>query len=1483
MARKRKRFNKKVVILLALIALVFVGVGVGYLIVHQPRDPKIYAERAAKLVKQGNYRAAVKDYGIAASAASDADKPKYLLALADTLLEWSRKDKSLTASNRARLYYTARDKLMEALRYDPKFLEAQRRLTQIEISIGRSSGDMERCIRAADDLLKLQPDNEAVLFQRALAEMQLSRTREIYLSPAVKDFSRLVKIAPENERYWLGLIELKNQMLKNDPRRIEQIEGLYRQALKANPKSVLIRAFYARFLERNKRKEDALKVLVEATKLQPHSSDAYLELASFYRRSGEVAKTIDSLVQATKANPSDYRPYAGLARIYAIQGQSDKAKALLLKGLKAIKADKKIKPAEYDIGIAVLNSGLCDVLLDGLNKDTKPEEKKAVVEKVNELLKEIEDTSAESPVAKRIQPYIDKVSGRLALIQGRLVEAERLLRSAYDSFENFEPKTAELLINLYRRLGQLGEAQKIQSRYLLLAKGRPSAALGMAKLYIDAREYDQALRLIQKVLEQQVTEEVLSLKVALEAVMGRRKRIPAPLKKLDRAAVRLFLIAARQLWMEGERLSAIQLVKDVLEREPNSPSALLQLLQWYTVRKQTGKAQAVLARIRKIYKDNPRVLQRVEMLLETDRDKLLANQLKLAETEPDPVARALIKAGVYRSFGNEQKYLEYLEKAERKDPKNPEVVRLRFEDALRKRDWKSAEKYAALAGEINIDGVEGKMYKARLEALRGNLDEAINLASQAIQISPHFGQYHAFLGDCYFAKGQFEQAKTEYETARSQSPSNMSALKGLIRVSERLGNSEDYAHWVTLAYRIAPYDSSLRERYLALSESSQDPEKVIRMRENIRKSDPGNLTNLLHLARLYEQTGRFTLAEQAYRDVVKRSGQSPWAMGILAKFLYRTHRDVEARQMLANWAQTRKDKVGAYLVMGAYLDSAGSTDQAKTIFQKAIDTAPSDPRGYLAMARFFARRGKWSQAVRYQKEFIAHLGKKALGSSQKDLVIYLVKANMLEEAERLIDKELQKTPDNIDLLRYKAVIRMKQKRDAEARQILDHILTIRSDYIPALIARADLYLKAGRKHKAISDLEAARRAGAPVEVGIKLARLYEEIGDFGNAQAVLKSLLGESPKSSPVLKELAGLYFRHKRWVLLREVLSKAKGLYPRDTYFLMIEANMWRQRNMLPQAVAALEKAAKIAPDNHSISLALTDALAMSGQYQKVLSMAEGLRKYDDVAPQATAVLGLALAKTNRLDQAEKMFIEAMKTSGSSSRLIFVCERIKAAYPVQEAIKKIKRWSEVLPKEAWVYYTLGSVFKVAGDYASAAEFLSKALSRAKTDHQKRMVKRDLALVEMYLGHYRRSIELYEELLKETPDDVMILNNLAWLLSDKEQVRNLDKALQYAERAFRLMPNDSNILDTYGYILYLKGRYNKALEALVGSVRIRAIPANRLHLGMVYEKMNRKDDAVRQYRLAWELVKDKPDSPYYKQIRDALGKFESVRSGRNSR
>jgi Flp pilus assembly protein TadD len=119
------------------------------------------------------------------------------------------------------------------------------------------------------------------------------------------------------------------------------------------------------------------------------------------------------------------------------------------------------------------------------------------------------------------------------------------------------------------------------------------------------------------------------------------------------------------------------------------------------------------------------------------------------------------------------------------------------------------------------------------------------------------------------------------------------------------------------------------------------------------------------------------------------------------------------------------------------------------------------------------------------------------------------------------------------------------------------------------------------------------------------------------------------------------------------------------------------------------------------------------------------------------------------------------------------------------------------------------------------------------------------ALAEGYVraGNLSAAKRMYEQVLKVDNDDAASLNNLANIL-----LREGDgKALDYAERAYKLAPKDGAIQDTLGWVLVQRGQTDKGLRHLQ-EARLRA-PENleiRYHLAAALSQAGRREEAKRE-------------------------------------
>ena len=97
--------------------------------------------------------------------------------------------------------------------------------------------------------------------------------------------------------------------------------------------------------------------------------------------------------------------------------------------------------------------------------------------------------------------------------------------------------------------------------------------------------------------------------------------------------------------------------------------------------------------------------------------------------------------------------------------------------------------------------------------------------------------------------------------------------------------------------------------------------------------------------------------------------------------------------------------------------------------------------------------------------------------------------------------------------------------------------------------------------------------------------------------------------------------------------------------------------------------------------------------------------------------------------------------------------------------------------------------------------------------------------------------------MEAQPNNPAMLNNLAWSLA---QIKD-PKAIDFAEKAYKLAPEQPAIIDTLGWLLVGKGDTARGLELLKKANGL--APQNaliRLNLAKAMIKAGKKDDAKKE-------------------------------------
>lgn len=117
----------------------------------------------------------------------------------------------------------------------------------------------------------------------------------------------------------------------------------------------------------------------------------------------------------------------------------------------------------------------------------------------------------------------------------------------------------------------------------------------------------------------------------------------------------------------------------------------------------------------------------------------------------------------------------------------------------------------------------------------------------------------------------------------------------------------------------------------------------------------------------------------------------------------------------------------------------------------------------------------------------------------------------------------------------------------------------------------------------------------------------------------------------------------------------------------------------------------------------------------------------------------------------------------------------------------------------------------------------------------------------------------YEEALKLNPVNMTALNNCAYYLACEN--RDLDRAEEMIKTVVEERPEESTSLDTYAWVLYRKGEFEKAREVIEKALENDPDPSAELyeHAGDIFYSIGGKDEAVEFWQLGLEVEPDNAD------------------------
>ncbi len=636
-------------------------------------------------------------------------------------------------------------------------------------------------------------------------------------------------------------------------------------------------------------------------------------------------------------------------------------------------------------------------------------------------------------------------------------------------------------------------------------------------------------------------------------------------------AIHARMLLARAMLESRTAPDAIQVIDEILEREPDNIAAVLLRIQAYQATGRNDDALADIARIREIDPDNvPVMVPRITALIATDQideaEKAIeeANEW-LATTEEEVeepfiamlcVARGLFAHEKGDAEVAEAQYQECLEKF----PVNPFVVQetANYYTMLGQRE--RAIEILEKALEESGNGVFRLALAERMKMF-GDTDEQERLLREEAERRPSTNSWF-MLADFYVGRDEFDKALEAFDHALAVTPDPPESL--LFAYADTLVQAEqfDKARGIVEGFE----ESALRDLIIGRILLGQgDPAGALASFEKGILLWPNNPAGRYLAGQAAERIGDFERAISEYRESMRANAARAPAALKLAELYSARGNGVDALEAIRRHMQANPGDVQGILVAIRIAHKVRRFGVA----QEGLDRLSNMPEhvgtGVAEHARLVGESSPDGavEAVAYIEKSPLDLTDPTHAEALRVLVRYLLELEKPEEAAARVERALSAHPDAAVFHELDGrVLAATGGRSEEARAAFERALELDPKRAGALIGLAELSAQAGDLDAALAHYDrAAALDPEDSAAGLAAAELVNDAGRTAEARKRFEAVLAEHPRETAAALALARIlaeqgefeaslgYVRRAEWLRARdaeETLAWIEGLRAR-------------------------------------------------------------------------------------------------------------------------------------------------------------------------------------------------------------------------------------------------------------------------------------------------------------------------------------------------
>ncbi|MCH8822871.1 MAG: tetratricopeptide repeat protein [Planctomycetes bacterium] len=621
-------------------------------------------------------------------------------------------------------------------------------------------------------------------------------------------------------------------------------------------------------------------------------------------------------------------------------------------------------------------------------------------------------------------------------------------------------------------------------------------------------------------------------------------------------------------------------------------------------------------------------------------------------------------------------------------------------------------------------------------------------------------------------------------------PSDTSLYPRLISLLQQIGDNDEASEYLKRLASRPRLDPQTRLAEIKLLQAQGDLETAI---DRISQFTDESLDEsvMIDLATMYAQIGKQEDADAIFQQLLGNSNRSEIAVLIAADFYVERGRYQYALQLIKTLAANRSNGE-EHMLLGAFHQKHGNFDEAYKLYLKAVETAPKNAQAWNSLASFLLATGQ------------------------------------AEEAKKAAVAGLEIEPSN-ESIQATLAIAILGSKDSTPQQALELVNNLGSGNQP-LKDSFNLLLRVMNDNGEIE----------PTQRDLNLSQqLVKEHSQFMPAWQLAVMLHVQSGQVDEALR----LANQASRKLPGRHEPAQWAAILLRDSNRLneaLLAAQTWRQRT----------RVRRIEPDAFVASVQL-DLGHPTLAVDQLIPHADRIWNERLKTPQRVLLLlrvYLAVGDSTRAGSLINMMADESKIWWDQLLLFVKVLDAQYGYEVLGLMQPVflkTRTDYLRLAKAWSDYAGRikdlSLYDRAEDLAQAAE--AKGARTSNIELLRGIIaagRGDLSSAEQ---HYRKVLSIDREHL-------IALNNLAYALISLGE--RYDEALILTQRAIKISPNNSEVLDTHARALLGVGRLSEAEQAINSALEsFRNSPTFRLTLARILiaqEKYERAENELNRVK-----------------------------------